>query len=145
MESSPILARRKEKAPHTFGFCVASAAVFSLLIFLLLSLVTAAVLARSEDPTAYVLPVAYALALFSAFLSGFLAARKRGRQGLFCGLSAGTVLALLFIVLFFVFLGDTMPNIGGLLLFYFLFPFLAALGGLCGAKKRVPRRRRRSV
>lgn len=138
--------RTGKKQNDSLIACVLRGILLSVVLLLLLLLAAAAIAYQNEDPAALVLPLSYLAALINAFLGGFFTAHRRGRQGLICGLLTGSGLVTLFLLGFLVFIGDSEPNLGRLLLSYLLFLAVSVLGGIIGGAlpSGRPRRVRRS-
>lgn len=148
MDSSLPIRSGKKKNTSLFA-CVSRGLLLSVLLLLALLLAAAALAYQSDDPATLVLPLSYAATLFTSFAGGFAASRRRGRQGLICGVLTGAGLLVLFLLGFLIFLGDSEPDMGRLLLSYLLQLALSVLGGVIGGvmpaggarRVRKPRRR----
>ena len=138
-----IALRQKKVAVPSLGTALLRALLLSLAMMLVLLLAGASFAYTSEDPTAFISPVSYGVALFTAFFCGLICAKQRKRQGLFCGLLSGVGVVCLFLVGFFIFAGDGEPNALSLLLFYPILFLLAVMGGVVGGMQKVGNRRRR--
>lgn len=148
MDASLPLGLKKKKT-RSLGGCVLRSIFFSTLLMLLLLMVAAAFAYRSDDPAAQVTPLSYAVALFTFFSGGFSAARRRGRQGLICGLLTGAGMAILFLIGYLCFIGDGEASLGRLLISHLLMLAVSLMGGVlggvmpAGGTRRVRRSKRR--
>lgn len=113
----------------------------SLLTGGLLILLVGAILMRTEDPTAHLLPAGLACLAVTALCMGWLSVRVWGHDSLFPALICGGIFAVLVAAGGLAVPGSTLPvwlrctGVPAILL-------LALTGGLFG-RKRKPRRRRR--
>ena len=142
MEAQTTLRQKKVAAP-SLGKVLLRALFFSLVLMLVLLLAGASLAYTSDNPTAFIPPVSYGSALFVAFFCGFICARQRKRQGLFCGLLSGVGIVCLFLVGLLVFAGDGELDALSLLLFYPILFLLAVCGGIIGGMQKVSGRKRR--
>lgn len=142
MDSTKLALRQKKVALPSLGQALLRALLFTLGLMLILLLAAATFAYGNEDPTAYIAPLSYGISLFSAFFCGFICAKMRKRQGLFCGLLSGAGVVLLFVIGLFVFAGGEADALS-LLLFYAILFLLAVFGGIVGGMQRVGGRKRR--
>ena len=113
--------------------CVMRGVFLALLLMLLLLLGATAFAYQSEDPTALLVPLAYVIEMLTAFFAGLLAARRRKRQGLLCGLLAGGAMLVLFSLGHLTLVGDSETAFLPLLLSDLLLLAVSLLGGVLGA------------
>lgn len=113
----------------------------ALALGLLLILLVGAVLLRTEDPTAHLLPAGLACLAATALVMGWVSVRVWGHDSLFPALICGGIFAVLIAAGGLAVPGSTLPvwlrcaGVPCILL-------LALFGGLFG-RRRKPRRRRR--
>lgn len=142
MNSTKLALRQKKVTVPSLGKALLRSLILTLGMMLLLLLAGASVAYADENPTAYILPLSYGISLFSAFFCGFICARMRKRQGLFCGLLSGGGIVLLFVIGLFVFAGGEADALS-LLLFYTILFLLAVFGGIIGGMQKVGSKKHR--
>ena len=140
MDSSLPLSRKKNN--RTLFRCVLRGVLSALALMLLLLLGAAAFAYSSNDPSAKIKPLSYAIMLLVAFFAGLISARLRGRQGLFCGFFSGIALLLLFALGYLSFVGEAEVAFLPLLLSYLLMLALSLLGGMLGTASSTGSKRR---
>lgn len=142
--------RRKKNASSlksvpSFGSLLQSAlfgAFVGLLSAGILALAATLLCYRSNDPTAYLMPLALATLYLSAFLAGFAALKRHRTAVLPCALLSGLALSLFFLVLSFFWQGTAEPSFSPALAWVLRILTLpaAALGGFCGRERQKKRR-----
>ena len=126
-----------DRKSHTFLSATVRALGFSLILGAFFLCFLSFLLYRTPDPTKSATPVAVGLSLCLAALCGRRAARLRKRSDAVCGLAAGAMLAMLFML-------TALCLTGGTLSLYAVLLYLGMpLAGAAGGGLRIGRRRRR--
>lgn len=121
------------KGPVISLLCMAAFGLLSLAL-------SAFLLLKTADPTAWVGIVGAFLPALTALLGGFASARINGTLGALSGLASGALfVALLFILR--AFFGSGEASLGKVLVLYTLILLLSVLGGALGTAKRQKKRR----
>ena len=134
----------KSKRSSLLG-CAVRGALTAFLLMLLLLAAAALFAYKSSDPTALVAPLGYAVAMLGAFFAGLLCARRRGRQGLLCGLLSGVLFLVPSAIGYLALMGEGESTKGQPFVFYLLLLTLSLLGGILGAVLQGGPRRVRKV
>ena len=137
--ATAVRGKKKFTLLSAVGTAILETAVFLPCLSFLFSLIAY----KTADPTRLIPTMAYIAALMAALFCGFLAARLRGGDGLFCGLLAGGGMVALFLCALFVFSGGEELSVGKILFTDAPVFLLTLLGALIGGAKRATRRGRR--
>ena len=117
--------------------CILRRAVIFMLIFCIISLLLATILAlvlyNTKDPSSFLCYIGPVVLSFSSMLTGFIFSRKNGEKWLLCGVILGLILTSLIFVLNLTF--NSYGSESQLVLLA-LVPLTTVIGSLLGSKRK---------